>query len=99
MFQKTRRLCNAVERPIDSAGGKKAVWHGYAPYNPAMLEKHLTIFRAVNNFVFVGDDGATPAMRLELAKQPLEFEDIVWPGQKVPRPKQVRRRGKKAIAT
>ena len=99
VFQKTRRLCNAIERPIDAAGGKKAVWHGYAPYNPAMLEKHLAIFRAVNNFVFVGDDGATPAMRLGLAKQPLEFEDIVWPGQKVPRPKQVRRRGKKAIAT
>ena len=39
VFQKTRRLCNAIERPIDAAGGKKAVWHGYAPYNPAMLEK------------------------------------------------------------
>ena len=99
VFQKTRRLCNAVERPIDAAGGNKAVWHGYAPYNPAMMEKHLSIFRAVNNFVFVGEDGATPAMRLGLAKQPLEFEDIVWPGQTVPRPKQVRRRGKKAIAT
>ena len=36
----------------------------YAPYNPAMLEKYVTIFRAGNNFVFVGDDGATPAMRL-----------------------------------
>lgn len=27
---------------------------GYAPYNPAMLTKYLTIFRAVHNFVFVG---------------------------------------------
>ena len=41
----------------------------------------MTIFRAVNNFVFVGDDGKTPAMRLGFAKQPLDFEDIVWPGQ------------------
>ena len=38
-------------------------WHGYAPYNVAMLEKYVTIFGAVNNFVFVGN-GATPAMRL-----------------------------------
>ena len=98
VFQKTRRLCNAVERPIDAAGGKKAVWHGYTPYNPAMIEKNLAIFRAINNFVFVGDDGATPAMRLGFAKQPLDFEDIVWPGQRVPRPKRSRRKGKKTIA-
>ena len=98
MFQKTRRLCNAVGRPIDAAGGKKAVWHGYAPYNPAMIEKNLAIFRAINNFVFVSDDGATPAMRLGLAKQPLDFEDIVWSGQRVPRPKRSRRKGKMSIA-
>lgn len=41
-----------------------SVWHGYALYNPAMLEEYLTIFRTVSNFVFVGDDRKTPAMRL-----------------------------------
>ena len=94
---KVRRLYNAVERPIDTADGNKAVWHGYAPHNPAMIEKHLAIFRAVNNFVFVGEDGATLAMRLGFARQPLDFEDIVWPGQRVPRPKRVRRRGKRLL--
>ena len=59
-----------MERPIDTAGGHKTVWHGYAPYNPVMLEKYVTIFRTVNNFVFVGDDGATPAMRLALPSSP-----------------------------
>ena len=54
------------------------VWHGYAPYNPAMMEKYLTIFRTVDNFVFKGDDGKTPAMRLGFAKAPLEYEDILW---------------------
>ena len=98
VFQKTRRLCNAVERLIDAAGGKKTVWHGYAPYNPAMVAKYLTIWRVVNNFVFVGDDGATPGMRLGFTKQPLDFEDIVWPGQRVPRPRGARRRGRKAVA-
>ena len=34
-----------------------------------MLEKYMTIFRTVNNFVFVGDYGATPAMRLGCANQ------------------------------
>ena len=42
------------------------VWHGYAPYNPTMW----TIFRALNNFVFVSDDG-TPAMRLGIAQETL----------------------------
>ena len=98
VFLKTRRLFNALERPVGTtSSGGNTVWHGYAPYNPAMLEKYVTIFRAVNNFVFVGDDGATPAMRLGFAKQPLQFEDIIWPGQRVPRPKKARRRGKRLV--
>ena len=64
-----------------------------------MLTKYSKIFRPVHSFVFVGKkDGRTPAMRLGFAKKPLDFEDILWPGQRVPRPKQARRRGKKAIA-
>ena len=99
VFMKTRRLFNALERPIGTSSSHNRVWHGYAPYNPRMLAKYLTIFRAVHNFVFVGKkDGRTPAMRLGFAKKPLDFEDILWPGQRVPRPKRARRRGKKAIA-
>ena len=98
VFQKTRRLTSTLERPVGTSSTHNKVWHGYAPYNPTMLSKYLTVFRAVHNFVFVGDDKRTPAMRLGFAKQPLEFEDLVWPGERVPRPKRARRRGKKAIA-
>ena len=73
------------------------VWHGYAPYNPAILEKHLTILRTLDNFVFKGDGGKTPAMRLGFTKAPLKYENILWPGQRVPRTKAVRRRGKKPV--
>ena len=86
-FQKTRRLFNALERPNGTSSTHNKVWHGYAPYNPALVEKYLKIFRAVDNFVFVGDDGMTPAMRLGFTKEPLGFEDLLWPGQRVPRPK------------
>ena len=34
IFQKTRRLINAFERPIGTSSGYNKVWHGYAPYNP-----------------------------------------------------------------
>ena len=63
VFAKTRRLINTLERPLGTVSGRYTVWYGYSPYNVAMLEKYLTIFWAVSNFVFVGDDGATPAMR------------------------------------
>ena len=45
LFQKTRRLINPLERPLETVSGR-AVWYGYAPYNPAMIQIYLTIFRA-----------------------------------------------------
>ena len=36
--------------------------------------------------------------KFRLAKKRLGFEGLVWPGERVPRPKRARRRGKKAIA-
>ena len=88
----------ALERPVGTSSGQNRVWHDYAPYNPRMLEKYLTIFRSTHNFVFVGTDGKTPAMRLGFARQPLRFEDILWPGQRIPRPKRSRRKGRALAA-
>ena len=94
VFMLTRRLFNAFERPIGTPSGQNAVWHGYQPYNPVMVQKYLTIFRAVNNFIQVGGDGKTPAMRLGFEKRPLSYADMLWPnhaGPK-PRPRKARRR-------
>ena len=77
VFQMTRRLINAFERPLGTSSSQNTVWHGYQPYNPAMIGKYLTIFRTVANFISVGTDGKTPAMRVGLAKQPLTYEDIL----------------------
>ena len=98
VFLIIRRLINAFEHPIKTSSGNNAVWHGYAPYNSAMVQTYLTIFRVVNNFILVGDDGRTLAMRLGITKKPLDYEDILWPGQQVPRPKRSRRKGMKAAA-
>ena len=70
VFLKTRRLFNALECPVGTSSGHNTVWHGYAPYNPAMLEKYVTIFRTVSSFVFVGDDRKTPAMRHGSLRRP-----------------------------
>ena len=93
MAQPTRGAANGSVR------FHRTAWHGYAPYNPDMPEKYLTIFRAVHNFIYFSKkEKRTPAMRLGFAMQPLEFEDLVWLGERVPRPKRAQRRGKKAIA-
>ena len=98
IFQITRRLFNAFERPIGPTSGFKAMWHGYAPYNPAMVQTYLTTCRAVNNFMVVGEDDQTPAMRLGIVRKPLDYEDVLWPGQRVPHPKRSRRKGMRAAA-
>ncbi len=95
VFMKCRRMFSALERPVGTSSGHNRVWHGYAPYNPAMLEAYLTLFRAANNWIYVGDDGRTPAMRLGFAAEPLRYEDILWPGERVPRPRAERRRGRR----
>ena len=43
-----------------------------------------------------GKNGRTPAMRLGISKKPLDYEDILWPGQQVQRPNRSRHKGMKA---
>lgn len=97
VFMKTRRLFSALERPVGTSSMQNRVWHGYAPYNPRMLEKYLAIFRATHNFVFVATTGRRSQCVWVYARQPLRFEDILWPRQRIPRPKRSRRKGR-AIA-
>ena len=94
IFQRTRRLINAFERPIGTSSSYNRVWHGYSPYNPALVQIYLTVFRTVQNFVWVSEvDGMTPAMRLGFVRKPLSLDDLLWPGQRIPRPKRSRRKG------
>ena len=86
VFQVTRRWMNALERPIGTSSGYNRVWHGYAPYNPAMLQQYLDLFRCTWNYCNVGKDGNTPAMRLGLTTQPLSYNDVLWPGEVPPVP-------------
>ncbi len=95
VFELTRRFLSALERPFYTpSGGWNQVWYGYAPYNPDMVLKYLDVFRAVNNFIHTGEDSATPAMRLGFADRPLTYADLLWPGEKIPRPKRTRRKGR-----
>ena len=93
LFMKARRMFSALERPEGTSSCHNRVWNGYAPYNPAMLETYLTLFRTAHNFIHSGEDGRTPAMRMGFAQEPLRYEDILWADERVPRPKAEPRRG------
>ncbi len=99
VFQLTRRFISALERPFYTpSGGWNQVWYGYAPYNPDMVRIYLDIFRVVNNFMHTGADGCTPAMRLGFAARPLDYADVLWPGERIPAPKRARRKGRALAA-
>lgn len=80
-FMQLRRLVMALERPVHTPSNDGRVWRGYSPYNPAQIQKLLDIYRCYYNFVAVGEDKKTPAMRLGLARGPVRESDILYFGR------------------
>ena len=76
-FMQVRRRLSLLERPIATPSSAGRKWHGYSPYNPGVIIKMLEIFRVFYNFVEVGQDKETPAMRLGLARGKVDMEAIV----------------------
>jgi hypothetical protein len=77
-FMQVRRRLSLLERPIATPSNNRRLWHGYSAYNPRSIVKLLEMFRVFYNYVLVGLDKQTPAMRLGLAKEPVSLEDIVY---------------------
>lgn len=75
-FMLVRRRLSILERPIATANNARRTWHGYAAYSPLVTERILSIFRTYYNYSFIGEDGATPAMRFGLTNQPLPLADL-----------------------
>ena len=76
-FMLVRRRLSLLERPITTASNRR-IWHGYSAYNPRSIVKLLEMFRVYYNYILVGRDKQTPAMRLGLAKGRVSIEDIVY---------------------
>jgi len=77
-FMQLRRAVSLVERPISSSANASRIWQGKNAYNPAVIQKLIEIYRVMFNYVEVGEDRQTPAMRLGLAQAPLDPEDIIY---------------------
>ena len=80
-FMLARRRVAMMERPIHSSSNAGRVWNGYGAYNPLTLVKILAIFRTFYNYILVGQDKQTPAMRLGLADRPYTYQEVIdWAG-------------------
>jgi len=76
-FMQVRRRLSLLERPIASASNEGRKWYGYSAYNPAIASKLLDIFRVFYNYVEIGKDKKTPAVRLGLAEKPFSLSDVL----------------------
>lgn len=77
LFNQMRRRSSLLERSLHSSANAGRIWSGYAPYRPENAAAILDILRTAHNFILIGDDHMTPAMRLGLARAPLDHEDVI----------------------
>ncbi|MFC7288214.1 hypothetical protein ACFQPC_09230 [Herminiimonas glaciei] len=75
-FMQLRRRISILERPFVSSSSNRT-WYGYAAYNPAVAIQLMETFRVVYNFVLIGKDGLTPAMRLGIVDRPMTLGDLL----------------------
>lgn len=76
-FMQVRRRLSLLERPVATASSEGRKWYGYSPYNPSIVGKVLDILRVFYNFIEVGDDKRTPALRLGLVDSIHSLGDIL----------------------
>ena len=77
-FMKIRRFSTYFERPFTSGTSKGRTWYGYSAYDPTMYTMIGEIFRVYYNYCSEKKTGQTPAMRLGLARGPVEVKKIVY---------------------
>lgn len=76
-FMQIRARLSLLDRSVHTTTRAGRLWHRYCPYNPLVVQRLLTIWRAYYNFCKVGQDGKTPAMRLGLAQAPVDLGRLI----------------------
>jgi len=77
-FNQVRTRVSALDRGKGSQSNLGRKWYGYQPYSPAMVQKFLDILRVYHNYCLKSKKSKdTPAMRIGLARAPLDPEVII----------------------
>lgn len=76
-FAQIRNSLSLLSRSPSSASNTGRIWYQRNAYNPEIVAMLLDIYRVNYNYLEVGDDKKTPAMRLGLAKSKVRLTDIL----------------------
>lgn len=76
-FAQVRNSISLLARAPSSSSNTGRKWFQKNPYNPEIAAMLLDIYRVNYNYLEVGADKNTPAMRLGLAKSKIRLGDIV----------------------
>lgn len=78
-FNQVRTHISPLQRANRSQSSSGRTWYGYQPYQPELVQKLLDIFRVFHNYCLESKiDKKTPAMRLGLAKGPVDLDKIIY---------------------
>lgn len=77
-FNQVRSRISCLQHSSMSQSNTGRRWYGNQPYNPAIVQKLLDMFRVYYNYCLKSKkDKLTPAMRIGLARAPIPAEDIL----------------------
>jgi transposase-like protein len=76
-FAQIRNSLSLLSRAPSSASNTGRKWYQRNAYNPEVVAMLLDIYRVHYNYLEVGEDKQTPAMRLGLAKSKIRLTDIL----------------------
>ena len=76
-FAQIRNSLSLLSRAPSSASNTGRIWYQRNAYNPEVVAMLLDIYRVNYNYLEVGDDKKTPAMRIGLARSKVRLTDIL----------------------
>lgn len=76
-FAQVRNSLSLLARAPSSASNTGRIWYQKNPYDPEVAAMLLDIFRVNYNYLEVGADKKTPAMRLGLARSKVRLTEIL----------------------
>lgn len=78
-FNQVRTRLSPLQRADHSPSNTGRTWYGNQPYDPRLVQKLLDLLRAYHNYCLKSrKDKKTPAMRLGLARAPIDLEEVIY---------------------
>jgi transposase-like protein len=77
-FNQVRTRLSPLRRAPTTPSNEGRRWYGYQPYRPDLVQKLLDLLRVYRNYCLKSrKDKKTPAMRLGLAKAPIDLDTVI----------------------